>query len=92
MPAFLSAEADTFALWNLETGRRTLNQATPYIKFNSDHFGIIRFTNNDGRARHSVRAAGWQPTRSAGSGLPALPAFSSWFVIWIIPDHFVNSV
>jgi hypothetical protein len=46
--------------------------------------GIIRF-NNDGRARHSVRAAGWQPTRSAGSGLPALPAFSSWFVIWIIP-------
>jgi hypothetical protein len=32
-----------------------------------------------------VRAAGWQPTRSAGSGLPALPAFSSWFVIWKIP-------
>jgi len=58
-------------------------------RFN-DIFGIIRFTNNDGRARHSVCAAGWQPTRSAGSGLPALPAFSSWFVIWIIPKFLLG--
>jgi hypothetical protein len=37
-------------------------------------FGIIRMTNNLGRAGHSVAAAGWQPTRPAGKRLPVLPA------------------
>jgi hypothetical protein len=31
-------------------------------------FGIIRMTNNLGRAGHSVPAAGWQPTRPASRG------------------------
>jgi hypothetical protein len=34
-----------------------------------------------GRARHSVRAVGCQPTRSAGSGLPALPVSAQLFII-----------
>src|SRR5260221_11645564 len=33
----------------------------------------MRMTDNLGRARHSVRAASCQSTRSAGRGLPALP-------------------
>ena len=37
-----------------------------------------------GRARHSVRAVRCQSTRSAGSGLPALPAFPHKFVKGII--------
>jgi hypothetical protein len=36
-------------------------------------FGIIQMTNKLGRARHSGRAAAWQPTLSASRGLPALP-------------------
>jgi hypothetical protein len=34
----------------------------------------MQTTNFPGRARHSVRAVGCQPTRSADRGLPALPA------------------
>jgi hypothetical protein len=34
----------------------------------------MHITDNVGRARHSVRAAGCKPTRSAGTGLPTLPA------------------
>jgi hypothetical protein len=44
------------------------------------------FTNNLGRARHSVRAAVCKSTRSAGRGLPALPILTHLFVIWIIPS------
>ena len=50
------------------------------------HLGIILFTNNLGRARHSVRAAVCKSTRSAGRGLPALPILTHLFVIWIIPS------
>jgi hypothetical protein len=46
----------------------------------------MSFTNNAGRARHSVRAAAWQRTRSAGRGLPALPILPSLFVKGIIPE------
>jgi hypothetical protein len=42
-------------------------------------FDGVRFTNNAGRARHSVRAANCQPTPSAGRGLPAPPVFPSLF-------------
>jgi len=47
--------------------------------------GIMSFTNNAGRARHSVRAAACQPMRSAGRELPAPPVFPSLFVKGIIP-------
>jgi len=36
--------------------------------------GKLVTATNQGRARHSVRAADWQPMLSAGRGLPALPA------------------
>ena len=52
--------------------------------------GIMSFTNNLGRARHSarrarapsrqVRAVGCPTTRQAGRGLPALPVLPSLFV------------
>jgi len=48
--------------------------------------GIIQMTNNLGRARHSVRAALCQATRSAGRGMPALPLLVRLFVIRIIPE------
>jgi len=37
---------------------------------------IARMETKTGRARRSARAAGCQPTRSAGRGLSALPALS----------------
>jgi hypothetical protein len=48
--------------------------------------GSIQMSNNLCRARHSVRAAGWQSTHSAGRGLPALSVYSTLFVTWIIPE------
>ena len=47
--------------------------------------GIMSFTNNAGGARHSVRAAAGQFTRSAGRGLAALPVLPWLFVKGKIP-------
>jgi hypothetical protein len=47
--------------------------------------GMMSFTNNLGRARHSVRAGGCPTTRSADRGLPALPILPSLFVKGKIP-------
>ncbi len=55
------------------------------LKVRSLNCGIMSFTNNAGRARHSVRAAAGQFTRSAGRGLPALPVLPWLFVKGIIP-------
>jgi hypothetical protein len=52
---------------------------------NRNKLGMIRLTNNLGKARHSVRAAAWPSMRSAGRGLPALPALPHLFVFWMIP-------
>ena len=51
----------------------------------------MSFTNNAGRARHSVRAAAGNPTLSAGRGLPALPILPSLFVKGIVPHQGVFS-
>jgi hypothetical protein len=68
------------------------NQKCNFVFAQTRPGGIIQMTNNLGRARHSVRAAGWQSTRSAGRGLPALPVFAHLFVIWIIPIIFKNTL
>jgi hypothetical protein len=47
--------------------------------------GMMSFTNNFGRARHSVRAVVCPNTRPAGRGLPALPILPSSFVKGKIP-------
>jgi hypothetical protein len=57
----------------LENRTETLREETSGVKANRNHDGTIQMTKNVGGARHSVRAAGWQPTRSAGKR-PARPA------------------
>jgi hypothetical protein len=61
------------------------NDNALHCKTKSFLVGIMSFTNNAGRARHSVRAATCEPAHLAGRGLPALPVLPLLFDKGIIP-------
>lgn len=47
--------------------------------------GLVSFTNNSGRARHSVRAVVRQTARAAGRGLPTRLYLPALFVKGMVP-------